>query len=76
MTHHRLRTIDVHASAPAARLTRYRPFASYSGALEVGVEALVFIVLIVNGFGEGIGWRRYAVERLSRDPALVPTAWL
>ena len=40
----------------------------------MGVEALVFIVLIVNGFGEEIGWRRYAVERLRRDPALVPTA--
>lgn len=49
-------------------------FARYSGAPEVGALALLAIVLVVNGFGEEVGWRGYAVERLSRQHALVPTA--
>lgn len=49
-------------------------FAKYSGAPSINVLAVVLLVLVVNGFGEETGWRGFAVERLSRAHAMVPTA--
>jgi membrane protease YdiL (CAAX protease family) len=45
----------------------------YSGAPSVGV-AVVAYVLIVNGFGEEIGWRGFLVERLLRTASRGTTA--
>lgn len=52
-----------------AALTGYPGVSSAWGAL--GTIAFVFVV---NGFGEELGWRGFAVERLSKRFPLLPTA--
>jgi membrane protease YdiL (CAAX protease family) len=52
-----------------AALTGYPGVSSAWGAL--GTIAFVFVV---NGFGEELGWRGFAVERLSQHHTLLPTA--
>lgn len=47
----------------------------YSGAPEMGL-ALVLYVLVVNGFGEEIGWRGFLAHRLLETRSTVATAVL
>lgn len=49
-------------------------FARYSGAPEINLLFVVLVVLVVNGYGEEIGWRGFAVDRLARTHGLLITA--
>ena len=51
---------------------------SYSGAPELGIST-VLIVLLLNGFGEELGWRGFMVTRLRTERSLRDTSvivWL
>jgi len=49
---------------------------TYSGAAVMPWFALVPVVLVVNGFGEEIGWRGFLVDRLAPRMGLVRTSLL
>lgn len=51
---------------------------SYSGAPELGISTVLF-VLLLNGFGEELGWRGFMVTRLRTERSLRDTSvivWL
>jgi membrane protease YdiL (CAAX protease family) len=50
--------------------------ASYSGAPLTAVPLTLLYVLLVNGFGEEMGWRGFLADRLLPDHGLVRTALL
>lgn len=53
--------------------------ASYSGAPVAPVVVTLLYVLVVNGFGEEVGWRGFLADRLLRDHGLLVVAvrvWL
>lgn len=50
-------------------------FVRYSGAPEIGLLTVVY-VLLVNGFGEEMGWRGFLAARLSRTYGLAATSLL
>lgn len=51
-------------------------FARYSGIGEIGLPAVLLVAFLVNGMGEEIGWRGFAVERLLARHGLTRTAFL
>jgi membrane protease YdiL (CAAX protease family) len=51
-------------------------FALYTGIGPVGIVGVVVFALVVNGFGEEMGWRGFAAERLLRTHGLTRTAVL
>ncbi len=50
--------------------------ASYSGAPVAPVVVTLLYVLVVNGFGEEVGWRGFLADRLLRERGLLSTAVL
>lgn len=68
------------ALAPVARWLEGEPppttaeYFTYSGVGALPVLVTVVVVLIVNGFGEEIGWRGFLVDRLLERHSLVRTA--
>lgn len=50
--------------------------AAYTGTPTWGLLAVFAVVLVVNGFGEEIGWRGFAAERLLARHSLLSTALL
>lgn len=50
--------------------------AAYTGTPMWGLPAVFALVLVVNGFGEEIGWRGFAAERLLTRHSLLSTALL
>ena len=49
---------------------------TYSGAATMPWLVLVVLVLVVNGFGEEIGWRGFLVQRWAPDGTLLRTSLL
>jgi len=68
------------ALAPVVRSIRGAPlpsavdYVTYSGVGVLPVVLTVIIVLVVNGFGEEIGWRGFLADRLLDRHGLVPAA--
>ena len=62
------------ASAGVATADALTGYPGVAGAW--GPAATLAFVLLVNGVGEELGWRGFAVERWSKRHALIPTALL
>lgn len=61
---------------PARGFDALDAFARYSGIGEIGLLAALLVAFLVNGMGEEIGWRGFAVERLLGRHGLTRTAFL
>ena len=49
-------------------------FASYSGIGRIGPAGVIAVAFLVNGVGEEVGWRGFAVDRLLGEHGLTRTA--
>jgi membrane protease YdiL (CAAX protease family) len=73
-------TAGMLALAPLVRQIRGDPlpsaveYLSYSGVGRLPAALTVLVVLVVNGFGEEIGWRGFLADRLLERHGLVATA--
>jgi membrane protease YdiL (CAAX protease family) len=47
-----------------------KDFARFSGLPELGLPTVALLVLLIGGYGEELGWRGFALERL---PAFTTT---
>lgn len=52
--------------ARGAELPRVSDFARFSGLPELGLPVVVLLVFVVGGYGEELGWRGFALERMQQ----------
>ncbi len=67
--------------ASGEEVPSWSAFTRYTGIADIGLLGAVIYALVVNGFGEEIGWRGFAVDRLidahglTRTSLMVTGSW-